>query len=59
MSFMRKYVHLAKAIKPQLSQDAIDIIAEEYSKLRTYDLEQNDLCRVSIMMIMKISSFFK
>ncbi|KAH9421184.1 MCM DNA helicase complex subunit [Dermatophagoides pteronyssinus] len=45
MSFMRKYVHLAKAIKPQLSQDAIDIIAEEYSKLRTYDLEQNDLCR--------------
>lgn len=58
MSFMRKYVHLAKAIKPQLSQDAIDIIAEEYSKLRTYDLEQNDLCRVSIMMI-KISSFFK
>lgn len=48
MNFMRKYIHLAKAIKPQLSQEAIDIIAEEYSKLRTYDLEQNDLCRVSI-----------
>ncbi|XP_046909054.1 minichromosome maintenance 3 [Dermatophagoides farinae] len=45
MNFMRKYIHLAKAIKPQLSQEAIDIIAEEYSKLRTYDLEQNDLCR--------------
>ncbi|OTF73270.1 DNA replication licensing factor Mcm3-like protein, partial [Euroglyphus maynei] len=46
MSFMRKYVHVAKAIKPQLSQEAIDIISEEYSKLRTYDLEQNDICRM-------------
>ncbi|KPM08052.1 lipophorin receptor [Sarcoptes scabiei] len=45
IDFMRKYVHIAKQIKPMLTKEAIDIIAEEYSKLRVYDLEMNDVCR--------------
>lgn len=48
---MRKYVHIAKQIKPMLTKEAIDIIAEEYSKLRVYDLEMNDVCRVSSLLI--------
>ena len=31
---MRKYVHLAKGLKPQLTKDAADLISEEYTKLR-------------------------
>lgn len=46
IDFMKKYIHIAKAIKPQLTKEASDIIAEEYTKLRTFDLEQNDVSRV-------------
>ena len=46
--FMRKYVHLAKGLKPQLTKDAADLIAEEYTKLRNQDnLENDHLARVS------------
>lgn len=46
MDFMKKYIHIAKAIKPQLTQEASDIIATEYTKLRDFDLEQSDVARV-------------
>lgn len=45
--FMRKYVHLAKGLKPQLTKEAADLIAEEYTKLRNQDnLENDHLARV-------------
>jgi DNA replication licensing factor MCM3 len=48
--FMRKYVHLAKGLKPQLTKEAADLIAEEYTKLRNQDnLENDHLARVSIL----------
>lgn len=47
MDFMKKYIHIAKAIKPQLTQEASDIIATEYTKLRDFDLEQSEVARVS------------
>lgn len=47
IDFMKKYIHIAKAIKPQLTTEAATIISQEYSKLRTFDLEQNDVARVS------------
>jgi len=37
MQFMRKYIHIAKHLKPMLTQPASDRIAEEYSKLRSQD----------------------
>ena len=47
MKFMRKYVHIAKAIKPTLTREAADYIADEYSKLRSQDnLQQDNLARV-------------
>lgn len=38
LMFMRKYVHLAKGLKPQLTKEAADLISEEYTKLRNLDL---------------------
>ena len=32
--FMRKYIHVARALKPTLTREASDLIATEYSKLR-------------------------
>ena len=44
---MRKYIHLAKGLKPQLTKDAADLISEEYTKLRNQEgLENDHLARV-------------
>nr|XP_046156304.1 MCM3 minichromosome maintenance deficient 3 (S. cerevisiae), like isoform X2 [Oncorhynchus gorbuscha] len=37
MEFIRKYIHVAKLVKPVLTQEASNHIAEEYSKLRSHD----------------------
>ncbi|XP_014665851.1 PREDICTED: zygotic DNA replication licensing factor mcm3-like [Priapulus caudatus] len=47
MKFMRKYIHVAKTIKPVLSNEASHCIAEEYSKLRSQENSQSDIARTS------------
>ncbi|CAF1402626.1 unnamed protein product [Adineta steineri] len=42
LRFMKKYIHFAKALKPQLTKEAADIIVEEYTRLRNQDLSQSD-----------------
>lgn len=46
---MRKYIHLAKGLKPQLTKEAADLISEEYTKLRNQEgLETDHLARVNL-----------
>jgi DNA replication licensing factor MCM3 len=46
LMFMRKYIHLAKGLKPQLTKEAADLISEEYTKLRNQDnLEADHLAK--------------
>ncbi|XP_074644086.1 zygotic DNA replication licensing factor mcm3-like [Tubulanus polymorphus] len=45
MRFMRKYIHVAKALRPTLTREASDYIAEEYSKLRNMDNQDNNIAR--------------
>ncbi|KAI8776701.1 zygotic DNA replication licensing factor mcm3 [Biomphalaria glabrata] len=46
MQFMRKYIHIAKGMKPILTRAASDYIAEEYAKLRNQDnLTQDNIAR--------------
>lgn len=47
VEFMRKYIYFVKILKPTLTQEAIDIITDEYSKLRSEDILENDVARVS------------
>ena len=42
MKFMRKYIHVARDMKPQLTREAADFIADEYSKLRNQENMQAD-----------------
>ena len=57
--FMRKYVHLAKGLKPQLTKEAADLIAEEYTKLRNQDnLENDHLARVTCYFSYLTESFY-
>merc|ERR1719150_1062910 len=39
VQFMKKYVHIAKCIKPVLSEAACEILADEYANLRSDDFE--------------------
>lgn len=45
--FMRKFIHIARFIKPKLTQEASDAIADEYAKLRNQDMMESDVARVS------------
>ena len=36
-SFMRKYVHVARVLKPVLTREACDAISTEYAKLRAQE----------------------
>lgn len=45
--FMRKYIHIAKALSPVLTQDAANHIAEEYSRLRNQEQLGSDIARVN------------
>lgn len=47
VDFMRKYIHFVKILKPQLTDEASEIIAEEYSRLRSEEVLENDVARVS------------
>ncbi|ESO02014.1 hypothetical protein HELRODRAFT_94361 [Helobdella robusta] len=45
LKFMRKYLHVAREMKPQMTREAADYIAEEYSKLRNMDTAPEDVAR--------------
>ncbi|KFO15083.1 DNA replication licensing factor MCM3, partial [Balearica regulorum gibbericeps] len=47
MEFMRKYIHVAKMIKPVLTQESASYIAEEYSRLRSQSQMNSDIARTS------------
>jgi len=47
MEFMKKYIHVAKMIKPVLTQESASYIAEEYSRLRSQSQMNSDIARVS------------
>ncbi|XP_073349566.1 DNA replication licensing factor MCM3 [Pagrus major] len=45
--FMRKYIHIAKAVTPVLTEEAANHIAEEYSRLRGQEQMSADIARTS------------
>uniref|UniRef100_A0A8C6F092 DNA replication licensing factor MCM3 n=1 Tax=Marmota marmota marmota TaxID=9994 RepID=A0A8C6F092_MARMA len=46
-AFMKKYIHVAKIIKPILTQESAAYLAEEYSRLRSQDSMSSDTARTS------------
>lgn len=43
--FMRKFIHIARLMKPKLTQEASDTIADEYARLRNQDMMDSDVAR--------------
>ncbi|XP_055614180.1 DNA replication licensing factor Mcm3 [Uranotaenia lowii] len=45
VDFMRKYIHIAKCLKPKLTEAACELISNEYSRLRSQDLMDSNVAR--------------
>lgn len=45
VDFMRKYLHVAKCMKPKLTEQACEAIANEYSRLRSQEALESDVAR--------------
>ncbi|GFQ81180.1 zygotic DNA replication licensing factor mcm3 [Trichonephila clavata] len=45
MEFMKKYIHLAKTVKPTLTPEACERLSEEYARLRAFDTQNTDIAR--------------
>lgn len=43
--FVKKYIEIAKCMKPTLTEEACEMIGEEYAKLRSQDFENSDVAR--------------
>lgn len=43
--FMRKFIHVARYMKPKLTQEASDAISDEYARLRNLDTMDSDVAR--------------
>merc|ERR1712183_436976 len=42
LDFVKKYIEVAKCIKPVLTEEACEMIGEEYSRLRSQDFESGE-----------------
>lgn len=45
VEFMKKYISVVKCIKPKLTEQACELISNEYSRLRSQDSMDNDIAR--------------
>merc|ERR1712111_234031 len=42
LDFVKKYIEVSKCLKPVLTEEACEMISEEYSRLRSQDFERGD-----------------
>merc|ERR1712062_38966 len=43
--FVKNYIEIAKCLKPSLTEEACEMIGEEYAKLRSQDFENSEVAR--------------
>lgn len=59
MQFMRKYINIAKVLKPVLTEEASEVIAEEYSRLRSLDLMEADVARTQPVTVRTLETLIR
>ncbi|XP_075221600.1 minichromosome maintenance 3 [Lycorma delicatula] len=59
LKFMRKYIHIAKVLKPVLTEEASEVIAEEYSRLRSQDLIESDVARTQPVTVRTLETLIR
>lgn len=54
MQFLRKYIHFAKSMRPDLTEEASKYIGECYADLRSFDATKVDRERVCLPFVKNI-----
>lgn len=57
--FMRKYIHIAKCIRPALTEEASDVISEEYSRLRSQEAVESDAARTQPVTVRTLETLIR
>ncbi|XP_025420722.1 zygotic DNA replication licensing factor mcm3-like isoform X4 [Sipha flava] len=57
--FMRKYIHIAKCVKPVLTEQASEVIAEEYSRLRSQEAVESDAARTQPVTVRTLETLIR
>nr|CAD7200819.1 unnamed protein product [Timema douglasi] len=59
IKFMRKYIHIAKCLKPALTEEASEAISEEYSRLRSQDTMDTDIARTQPVTVRTLETLIR
>ncbi|KAL1110515.1 hypothetical protein AAG570_008043 [Ranatra chinensis] len=59
VQFMRMYIHIAKTLKPVLSDGASELIAEEYSRLRSQDFLETGAARTQPVTVRTLETLIR
>jgi len=59
VKFIKKYIHIAKSMKPVLTDEARDVIADAYSKLRIFEREQEDMARTQPITVRALETMIR
>ncbi|XP_014249456.1 DNA replication licensing factor MCM3 isoform X2 [Cimex lectularius] len=59
VEFMKIYIHIAKSLKPQLSDKATEVIAEEYARLRSQDAVQDGEARTQPVTVRTLETLIR
>jgi len=57
--FMKKYIHVAKLLKPVLTREAAEAISEEYSRLRSHDAENSENARTQPVTVRALETLIR
>lgn len=57
--FMRKYIHIAKCVKPVLTEEASEVISEEYSRLRSQEAVESDAARTQPVTVRTLETLIR
>lgn len=57
--FMKKYIHIAKCVKPVLTEEASEVISEEYSRLRSQEAVESDAARTQPVTVRTLETLIR
>ncbi|OZC05991.1 MCM2/3/5 family protein [Onchocerca flexuosa] len=59
IQFVRKYIHMAKSVKPKLTEEASAYISESYAELRSFDTSKTDRERTMPVTVRQLETLIR
>jgi len=59
VNFIKKYIHIAKSMKPGLTDEAREVISEAYTKIRMFEREQEDVARTQPITVRALETMIR